>query len=111
MSSSTIRLAVGLLHHRPYAGQPERSQGRIDLALIAAAQGYALVEVFDTGSNGLSQDIAFQELEAIARQVDAVAVVWSGNVDVARVGDVADRLRLVIHPHLTADHATLSGTR
>ena len=32
MSSSTVRLAVGLLHHRLYAGHSERSQARIQLA-------------------------------------------------------------------------------
>jgi hypothetical protein len=103
MSSSATRLAVGLLHHRPYAGQSERRQNRIELALIAVAKGYALVEVFETGSNGLSQDLAFQELEAVARQADAAALVWGGDVDVARVCDVADRLRLMILPALSAN--------
>ena len=69
MTSSAARLAVGLLHHRPFASQSERSQGRIDLALLAASQGYALVEIFETGSNGLREDIAFQELEGVARPV------------------------------------------
>jgi hypothetical protein len=59
MSTSFARLAVGLLHHRLYADRSERSQGRINLALLAAGQGYALVETFETGSNGLKEDIAF----------------------------------------------------
>jgi hypothetical protein len=109
MSTSVARLAVGLLHHRPFASQSERSRSRINLALLAASHGFALVEVFETGSNGLREDIAFQELEAVARQVDAVAIVWSGNVDLARVRDVADRLRLVIIPAMSpavSDEAT-----
>ncbi|MDQ1246641.1 MAG: hypothetical protein QG597_1009, partial [Actinomycetota bacterium] len=65
MPTLVTRLAVGLLHYRPYASQSERSQGRISLALLAASKGYGLVEVFETGSNGLCEDVAFQELEIV----------------------------------------------
>jgi hypothetical protein len=100
MPSLVARLAVGLLHHRPYASQSERSHGRIDLALLAASHGYALVEVFETGSKGLREDIAFHELEGVARQVDAAALIWAGEVDTERVREVAWRLRMVVVPEL-----------
>jgi hypothetical protein len=100
MSSTSARLAVGLLHHRPFAGQSERSQYRIELALLAASHGYALVEVFQTGGNGLREDVAFQELEIVGHQVDAAAVIWAGEVDAERVGEVAWRLRMVVVPEL-----------
>jgi hypothetical protein len=98
MPSYLTRLAVGLLQHRPYASQPERSQSRIELALKAAGAGFALVEIFETGGNGLREDVAFEELEVVARQVDAAAVVVAGEVDIERVHEVAARLRMVVLP-------------
>lgn len=110
MSSPLVRLAVGLLHHRPYAGHSERSPARIQLALMAVGRGYALVEILEAGSNGLREDVAFQELEAIARQVDADAIIWAGEVDLERIRDLAWRLRMVVIPELSSLPNDVAGT-
>jgi hypothetical protein len=89
-------LAVGLLQVPQHTSQAARTRARIALALKAAAEGYALIETFEAGSNGLQEDVAYLALEDLAVQLDAGALVYAGDVDLARVQDVADRARMVL---------------
>lgn len=91
-----LTLAVGLLYVPP--GTPTADQGRmrVELALKAASNGHARVETFETGDRGLQEDVAFQDLEAVAVQVDAAAVVFAGEVDLPRLHEVAERVRMVV---------------
>ena len=80
------------------ATQAERTQARIALALKAAAEGYALIQTYETDGSGVKEDVAFQALEELAVELDAQALVYSGDVDLRRVHEVADRVRLVVLP-------------
>lgn len=96
MAARSCLLAVGLLHV-PLATMPaERRRRRVELAVAAAESGYALAETFEMSDNALQEDVAFQELEAVAAQVDAAAVVVAGAVDLQRVHGVAVRVRMVV---------------
>lgn len=88
--------AVGLLYLSPAATPRERSEARIALALRAAAEGYALIETYECGGNGLREDAALEALEELAFRLDAVAVFYAGPVNVVRVQDIARRVRMVV---------------
>lgn len=96
MAVRSCLLAVGLLHVPLAATPTERRRLRVELAMTAANSGYALVETFEVSDNGLQEDVAFRELELVARQVDAAAVVVAGDVDLRRVQEVAGRVRMVV---------------
>lgn len=96
MPARTCQLAVGLLHVPLATTSTERRRLRVELAMTAANSGYALVETFEVSDNGLQADVVFRELEVVARQVDAAVVVVAGNVDLQRVHEVAERVRMVV---------------
>jgi hypothetical protein len=88
--------AIGLVHLSASAPQAQRTEARIALAVRAAEEGYALIETYETGGNRLKEDVALQALEDLASRLDVVAVFYSGDVNHARVREIAERLRLVI---------------
>lgn len=48
------------------------------------------------GEDAVTTESVYRELAAVARQVDAAAVVFAGAVDAARVHQVAERTRLIV---------------
>lgn len=88
--------AVGLVHLPVSATERERTEARIALALRAAEEGYALIETYESGGNGLREDAALQALEELAVRLDAAALFYVGPVNLVRVRDIAKRVRMVI---------------
>jgi hypothetical protein len=89
-------LALGLMYASASATQAQRTQDRIDLAIRAADAGYALVETYETSGHGIQEDLAFEALEMMATRLRTRALVYSGDVDLQRVNEVAKRIRLLV---------------
>lgn len=89
-------LAVGLLHMSPGTTQAERRRLRIGLALAAAAEGYAMVEVFEFGKSEPWDELQFQEAEGLIAWLEVQALAVSGPIHLDRVEDMGERLRLVV---------------
>lgn len=101
MPSHARPLALGLLHVAPGTPAAARTGDRVALALRANNEGYALVETLEFGTSTLKDDLQFNALEDLAAHLDAHALVVAGPLDVARVHEVADHLRLVVVEHDT----------
>ena len=91
-------LALGLLNTAAHASHAERTRARIGLTLTADDEGYALIETYEIGGSPIRDDAAFAALEELAQRMEADAVVLDGDVDLARVRELAQRLRLVVVP-------------
>jgi len=63
---------------------------------MAVSQGYALVEAFETDGDAVKDAAALAHLEELAVELDAVALIHSGTVDMTAARAVADRARLVL---------------
>jgi len=89
-------LAVGLVHQPVSALPSERKQARIDLALHANAEGYALVETFEVDDSATRNAATLLALEELAQRVEAVALIVSGDVDREKVEAIAEWVRMVV---------------
>lgn len=103
MASHPRPLALGLLHLAPRTPPAARTTARVDIALRANRNGYALVETFEFGTSTLMDDLQLRDVEELAERLDVHALVTAGPVDHERVAKIADRLRLVIVPCVDPD--------
>ena len=96
-SSRWVRpVAVGLVRHPPGTGDARRRRVRIEQALRADEEGYALADIVEIDDVILREDGALLVVEGMAVRFDAYAVLVTGAVDRARVEDLAERLRLLL---------------
>lgn len=90
--SAEWRLAVGLFISD---GQSAPREARLQVALWAAREGYALAEAFAV-MPGAGADDAYVAVEELAVCLDAQAVLVLGDVDRPRVETLAERARLMV---------------
>jgi hypothetical protein len=89
-------LAIGILGLSWRAREQQQREARIAIALRANVEGYALLETFQlTGTTGGDENV-YDVVEALARRLDATAVVLRGQVDLHRVDVLAERARLTV---------------
>jgi hypothetical protein len=89
-------LCIGIVQVAASLTRAQRAQARIDLALRANEEGYALLETFEVDLGPSRDDATYAGVERLAEQVDAQALVVSGAVDRARVEEMAERVRLMV---------------
>ncbi len=82
-------LAVGLFHLPKNVLADRRRRVRIEIALRANREGYALLETFDTSESAQSLDDALDAIRALARHHDIHAVLTLGELDPAKLEDLA----------------------
>lgn len=99
MPSHARPLALGLLHVAPGMPAGARAKARVALALRANRDGYGLVETLEFGTSTLKDDLQFNALEDLATRLDAHALVVAGPLNMGRIHEIADRLRLVVVEH------------
>lgn len=99
MPSHARPLALGLLHVPPGTPAAARTKARVAVALRANRDGYGLVETLEFGTSTLKDDLQFDALEDLATRLDAHALVVAGPLDVGRIHEIADHLRLVVVEH------------
>jgi hypothetical protein len=86
--------AVGVLSLAPSAGDADRREARLCLALRAYKFGYFLLDVVEVG--GWPDDPGYAVVERLAARTEAAAFVVQGAVDLARLRRAADRGRMRI---------------
>lgn len=102
MPSHARPLALGLLHVAPGTPAAARTRARVALALRANRDGYALAETLEFGTSTLKDNLQYNALEDLATRLDAHALIVAGPLDVRRVHEIADHLRLVVVQHDSA---------
>jgi hypothetical protein len=82
-------LAVGLFHLPDSALADRRRQARIDIALRANREGYALLETFDASGPEHHLDDALDAIRALADHHDIHAILIYGDLDPGKLEDLA----------------------
>jgi hypothetical protein len=91
-------LAVGLFHLPENALADRRRRVRIEIALRANREGYALLETFDTNGSDHGLVDALDAIRALADHHDVHALLILGPVDQQKVEDLAYTHTLIILP-------------
>ena len=81
-------LAVGLFHLPANALAGRRRRARIEIALRANREGYALLDTFDTSGPEHGQDDALNAVRVLTEHHDLHAVLLLGDLDQAKVDDL-----------------------
>jgi len=88
-------LAIGLFQLPENALADQRRRIRIEIALRANREGYALLETFDTSGSPGGLDDALDAIRALAENHDIHALLLHGDLDQAKVEDLAYTYTLV----------------
>jgi hypothetical protein len=91
-------LAVGLFRVPPGASDQQRRRARIEIALCAGTEGYALMETFDLDDSLRGEDETLQSVRALGERHALHALIVAGPLnpaDRSRVDDLADELQLI----------------
>lgn len=88
-------LAVGLFQAPLGASDQQRRRARIEIALCANSEGYALLDTFDLDDSLRGPDETLQAVRAIGQRHDLHALIVAGPVDRERIDELADELRLI----------------
>lgn len=88
-------LAVGLF--RAPAGSPDqqRRRARIEIALCAGSEGYALLETFDLDDILRGTEESLQAVRELGERHRLHALIVAGPVDRTQVDALADELQLI----------------
>ena len=90
-------IAVGLLRVGPTQSHDQVGRARVELALLASAEGYALIETFEIRKALHSEEAVLVALEQFAIHWDADALLVRGLSGSAAVAELAERARLLVH--------------
>ena len=82
-------LAVGLFQLPETALADRRRRVRIEIALRANREGYALLETFDTGASAHGLDDAIDAIRVLAGHHDIHALLVLGDLDQVKIEDLA----------------------
>ena len=88
-------LAVGLFRVRPGATDQRRRRTRIEIALCAGSEGYALLDTFDLDDSLRGEEETLQAVRALGERHALHALIVAGPVDRTRIDDLADALQLI----------------
>ena len=94
--SGPRQVALGLIHYPASASEAVRRRTRISVMGRAATQGYAVAEVFEVDGRAVRDEASMAALEAMARRLTARVVLAVGDVDRARLEDIAQRTRMKV---------------
>lgn len=97
MGQGTPRgLLIGLLRVGFDARPCQIQEARLQLALRANDDGYALLETFHVIGDPMKDEGPTPRFEALAQRFDADALLIVGTLDRERAEDIAYRARLVV---------------
>jgi hypothetical protein len=88
-------LAVGLFRVPPGSSDQLRRRARIEIALCAGSEGYALLDTFDLDDSLRAEDETLQVVRALGEQHPLHALIVAGPVQREGIDDLADDLRLI----------------
>jgi hypothetical protein len=91
-------LAVGLFQLPENALADRRRRVRIEIALRANREGYALLETFDTNGSTHGLADALDAIRALAGHHDVHALLVLGQLDQQKIEDLAYTHTLIILP-------------
>jgi len=91
--SGPRQVALGLIHYPASASEAVRRRTRISVMGRAATQGY---EVFEVDGRAVRDEASMAALEAMARRLAARVVLAVGDVDRAKLEDIAQRTRMKV---------------
>jgi hypothetical protein len=94
--SGPRQVALGLIHYPASASEAVRRRTRISVMGRAATQGYAIAEVFEVDGRAVRDEASMAALEAMARRLTARVVLAVGDVDRAKLEDIAQRTRMKV---------------
>ncbi|GAB3239147.1 hypothetical protein [Kineosporia babensis] len=87
--------AVGLFRAAPGASDQQRRRARIEIALCAGAEGYALLETFDLADSLRDEDETLQAVRALGNKHGLHALIVAGPLERTRIDELADELQLI----------------
>ncbi|MBT0772135.1 hypothetical protein KIH74_24540 [Kineosporia sp. J2-2] len=88
-------LAVGLFRFDTGTSDLRRRRARIEIALCAGAEGYALLDTFDLNGSLHGEEETLQAVRALAARHALHALIVAGPVDRDGIDGLADELRLI----------------
>jgi hypothetical protein len=88
-------LAVGLFQLAKNAPAERRRRARIEIALCASREGYALLDTFDMDSRLRGGEETLDAIRSLADRHDIHAVIVVGEVDQSKVNELADERQLI----------------
>jgi hypothetical protein len=88
-------LAVGIFQLAKDATPERRRRARIEIGLCASREGYALLDTFDMGSRLRGGEDTLNAIRSMTERHNIHAVIVVGDVDLARVNELADERRLI----------------
>ena len=88
-------LLIGLIQAHELT-PPKRFAIRTSLALSTNEEGYALLETFEVTGDPMTDEGTYAAVEDLAARLDAQALMVSGLVDLERVKEIGERVRLVV---------------
>ncbi|MDP9827587.1 hypothetical protein [Kineosporia succinea] len=88
-------LAVGLFRVRPGATEAHRRRARIEIALCAGSEGYALLDTFDLDDTLRAESETLEVVRALGEKHRLHALIVAGPLERAGIDELADDLRLI----------------
>jgi hypothetical protein len=88
-------LAVGIFQLDKHATAEQRRRARIEVALCASREGYALLDTYDMGSRLRGGEDTLDAIRSLTERHNIHAMIVVGEVDLTRVNDLADERRLI----------------
>jgi hypothetical protein len=91
-------MAVAVVAVPALAGEAERAEERVAVALLGYKLGYFVLDIIEVppGVSGGDPDGGYARADALARRTDADAFIVRGSVDTDRLRRVADQVRMRI---------------
>jgi hypothetical protein len=89
-------VALAVVHFGEHLTDRERRAARVDLALKANDEGYALAEMFEIDPRRFRELAVLAAFAELAERLDASHVFIAGDVDRSRVEEIADDVRMTV---------------
>ncbi len=87
--------AVGLFRAPPGASDQQRRRARIEIALCAGSEGYALLDTFDLADSLRGVDETLQAVRSLGQRHGLHALIVAGPVERDRIDELADEMQLI----------------
>lgn len=89
-------VALAIVHVPEHLTDREKRRARVALALYANREGYALAETFEIHPYRFGETAVLDSFESLAERLDASHVIVVGDVDLARIEEIAARVRMTV---------------
>lgn len=87
--------AVGLFRVPPGSSDQQRRRARIEIALCAGAEGYALLDTFDLDDSLRGEEETLETVRSLGRRHGLHALIVAGPVARERIDELADEMRVI----------------